>query len=62
MKDYCCTAKIYHGPGHQSRTCCHNTKKYHKIHEAYYGSHRQYAVWQGQKVCSGFFDEPPQEK
>ena len=56
-----CSAIICHGPGHQSKTHCHNTKKGHKIHEAYYGSHRQYARWKGQAVYSGFFDEPPQE-
>lgn len=60
QKDTRCSAKIYHGPGHQSSTRCHNTKKHHKIHEAYYGSCRQHARWKGQEVCSGFFDEPPQ--
>jgi hypothetical protein len=57
-----CLAIICHGPGHQSTTFCHNTKKHHKVHEAYFGSDNQYARWKSMKVFSGFFDEPPQEK
>lgn len=39
-----CTAKIHHGPGHQSSTRCH-VKGEHEVHEAYYGGHNEYAVW-----------------
>lgn len=57
-----CTAVLCHGPGHQSKTHCQKTDKYHKTHECYFGSHREYAQWKGQKAYTGFFDEPPQEK
>ena len=53
-----CSAIICHGPGHQSNTRCRLTGK-HNIHEAVYGSYRQLAQWRGDRVCSGYFDEPP---
>jgi hypothetical protein len=53
-----CTAKIYHGPGHQSGTSC-ELKGPHEIHEARYGSGDQLARWKGDKIFSGAFDEPP---
>ena len=59
-KEIRCSAKIYHGPGHQSKARCYITKRGHKIHETYYGSARQYAQWRGLEVCSGFFNEPPE--
>ena len=41
-----CPSIIRHGPGHQSTTHCHLTGK-HIIHEAYYGSYREFAQWKG---------------
>lgn len=65
-----CKAVIHHGPGHQSRTHC-RVKGPHEVHEAVYGSHRQFATWRTpavpaqstvgpMDVFSGFFDEPPE--
>lgn len=53
-----CKAIIYHGPGHQSSTRCHNTKKYHKIHEAYYGGYELFVQWKGQQAFTDYFDNP----
>ena len=53
-----CKAIICHGPGHQSKTRC-QIKWRHSVHAAFYGSARQFACWKGDKICSGFFDEPP---
>lgn len=53
-----CSAIIWHGPGHQSKTHCSLTGE-HEIHEAVYGEFFQYAEWTGDEVFSGFFDEPP---
>lgn len=61
MKKKQCQAAIWHGPGHQSKTNCQVTGK-HTIHEAVYGSAEQTARWRGNKVFSGFFDEPPENK
>ena len=55
-----CLAEIHHGPGHQSSTRCCLTGN-HKIHEARYGNHDQLARWKGDKVFSGYFDDPPEE-
>ena len=55
-----CNAKIYHGPGHQSRTNCY-LEGIHDVHETRYGSYDQLARWKGDEVCSGFFDEPPDD-
>lgn len=55
-----CSAVICHGPGHMSRTRCYLKHK-HKIHETRYGSCDQLAQWKGDKVFSGFFDEPPDD-
>ena len=55
-----CHAVIHHGPGHQSTTHCRLTGK-HNMHEAYYGSHEQFARWKGKQVFSGCFDEPPDD-
>ena len=55
-----CAAHICHGPGHQSVTYCENPNKNHKMHWAYYGSYTEYAEWESHKICSGYFDEPPQ--
>lgn len=54
-----CTAAIWHGPGHQSRTFCEKKGK-HDVHEAIYGYDRSLAQWKGDEVYSGFFDEPPE--
>lgn len=54
-----CSAVIHHGPGHQSKTRCGLTSP-HEIHEAVYGSLRQFAEWRGDAVTTGFFDEPPE--
>lgn len=54
-----CTAVICHGPGHQSKTKCQVLKP-HIVHEAVYGSCEQHAQWEGERVFSGFFDEPPE--
>jgi len=53
-----CTALIFHGPGHQSRTKC-MLRGPHTIHKAYYGRYEQLAQWEGDSAFSGFFDEPP---
>jgi hypothetical protein len=56
-----CSAAIWHGPGHQSRTPCHKSGE-HEVHEAYYapnGSHDTLARWRGERVFSSYFDEPP---
>jgi hypothetical protein len=59
-----CNAEIYHGPGHQSRTKCQILGE-HTIHRAIYGSYDQEAIWKDRKdgkyVCTGCFDEPPEE-
>jgi len=55
-----CSAAIWHGPGHQSKTTCQVTGP-HKIHEAVYGSMEQTARWRGKKVFSGYFDKPPKK-
>ena len=39
-----CEAHIWHGPGHQSSTRCRKTGP-HDVHEAVYGSERQFAKW-----------------
>jgi len=57
-KKYECTAHICYGPGHQSTTNCHKTKKYHKIHAARYGSYEQYVEWKGQEAFTDFWDNP----
>jgi hypothetical protein len=54
-----CNAMIFHGPGHQSKTKC-RLRGPHNVHETYYGRHEQFARWRGDKVFSGFFDEPPE--
>ena len=59
-QDSKCQATIYHGPGHQSKTRCYK-KGPHKYHEAVYGRYEQFARWLGDKIFSGFFDEPPTE-
>ena len=53
-----CTARIHHGPGHQSATYCNQVGK-HTFHTAVYGSDREEAEWKGKDICSGYFDEPP---
>ena len=55
-----CSAIICHGPGHQSKTHCCKIGP-HQYHETYYGSYDQFARWLGEKVFSGFFDDPPIE-
>lgn len=60
LKEKECNAVICHGPGHQSKTRCCLTGD-HEIHEARYGNHDQLARWKGDKVFSGYFDEPPEE-
>ncbi len=58
MKKETCSATLYHGPGHQSRTKCQLEGK-HTTHFAIYGSHEKEAEWRGKEKCTGFFDEPP---
>lgn len=53
-----CDAVIHHGPGHQSKTLCYLTGV-HEIHETIYGWEDVTARWRGDKVCSGYFNEPP---
>jgi hypothetical protein len=38
-----CTAVLWHGPGHQSNTCCNQIGP-HEVHECVYGAD-QYASW-----------------
>lgn len=58
-----CTAKIWHGPGHQSSTTC-TVGGEHEVHEAVYGEFNQFARWRtradGKHSFTGVFDEPPQ--
>ncbi len=54
-----CQAVIHHGPGHQSSTKCQVSGP-HQVHEARYGSFDQLARWEGDKIFSGAFDEPPE--
>lgn len=60
LADDRCPAVIYHGPGHQSHTHC-EVRGEHSVHEARYGSYDQLARWTGDKVFSGYFDEPPKD-
>lgn len=56
-----CTATLWHGPGHQSRTRC-EVRGPHDIHRATYGPIGHYdtiATWRGGDATTGFFDEPP---
>lgn len=39
-----CSARLYHGPGHQSRTSCRLLGE-HEVHEAVYGGDQQVARW-----------------
>jgi hypothetical protein len=59
QEDGGCQARIYHGPGHQSTTRCRKEGP-HEIHEAVYGSYRQFAEWRPLEMFSGFFDEAPE--
>ena len=59
-REDCCQAVIYHGPGRQSRTRCRLSGP-HDIHEAYYGNYSLLARWRGDKVFTGYFDEPPDD-
>lgn len=54
-----CTAVLWHGPGHQSKTLC-QVRGPHEVHVAVYGSLRQEAHWRDEEAMTGFFDEPPQ--
>lgn len=53
-----CTAKIHHGPGHQSITSC-DRRGPHKVHHAFYGRYDQEAFWVGDRVTTGYFDDLP---
>ena len=53
-----CPAVIFHGSGHQSKTHC-IIKGPHKIHHTIYGRYDQEAFWIGERIFSGYFDEPP---
>lgn len=55
-----CSATLWHGRGHQSRTKC-QLKGHHITHYAVYGGEEQEAYWKTNEICTGFFDEPPQE-
>lgn len=55
-----CTAALWHGPGHQSKTLCRETGE-HSGHSAIYGPARQYAEWRGGDAMTGYFDEPPED-
>lgn len=39
-----CTARLSHGPGHQSSTPC-DVEGEHDVHHCIYGSHSQEATW-----------------
>lgn len=54
-----CPAIIRHGPGHQSKTHCQKLIP-HKQHYAEIRSENYY--WSADEVCSGFFDESPEEE
>jgi len=56
-----CSAKIWHGPGHQSHTNCERTGE-HDVHDCHYGEFNQHATWRGSEVFSGVFDETPPEE
>ncbi len=56
-----CSAILWHGNGHQSRTKC-QLKGPHLTHYAVYGSDSQEAYWKGGEGVTGFFDEPPEEQ
>jgi hypothetical protein len=53
-----CTAVLYHGPGHQSRTYCQEVEQPHALHWAEYGEFRQRASWRGPEAMTDFFDNP----
>jgi hypothetical protein len=43
-QDAPCTATLYHGPGHQSKTPC-RVRGPHTVHEAVYGEGQLLAQW-----------------
>jgi hypothetical protein len=51
-KDEPCTARIWHGPGHQSSTPC-EVKGPHEVHRAIYGSDRTEATWKDGSYTNG---------
>jgi len=53
-----CSALLWHGPGHQSRTYCQNADESHLVHFATYGSDDNYMEWSGDEAFTGYFDEP----
>lgn len=66
-----CSAKIYGGPGHQSAIRCEKPsghgrgelKGTHRQHRATHPNTREDLCWTGRSgiVCTGFFDESPEE-
>lgn len=52
-----CSALIFHGPGHQSKSHC-DISGPHILHHAS-GPHDEYQ-WYGENAFSGFFDESPE--
>lgn len=60
-----CTARIFHGPGHQSSTQCEYEADHVDFHYCIYGEREQEALWFGgfpnevPEVFTGFADEPP---
>jgi hypothetical protein len=60
--DGVCSARIQHGPGHQSATNCHRGRGHSGKHCATYGSHGLHAVWSGAKASSGYFDDRDDEE
>lgn len=53
-----CSAVIYHGPGHQSKTPC-DQKGAHEQHHAHPMGYDLY--WRGNEGMTGVFDESPEE-
>lgn len=59
-----CTAILWHGPGHQSRTFCEERSASHvqvgrkKLHCVRYRNGA--AEWFGREAHTGYFDEPPE--
>jgi hypothetical protein len=52
-----CSAVLYHGPGHQSKSRCTEVGP-HDVHRTIYGD--RLAEWEGMEGMTGYFDEPPQ--
>lgn len=60
-EDGLCTARLHHGPGHQSSTFC-NLKGKHTVHQTRYGRDEQVSQWRGKHGFTGYFDDPKEVK